>query len=264
MGHKKENNTRYTYMNTLKQSLKNRDKTIGSWLALPTEATAEIMAQAGFEWLVIDMEHAPIGIEEAARLIRIVDLAGLPVLCRLPYNAPDLAKNVLDAGATGIIVPMVESKEEAQRAVESAYYPPVGKRGVGLARAQAYGSGFETYKKKIQDSLVVIAMIETQKGIENVGAIATTPGIDALLIGPYDMSASLGLIGQLDHPTLRSSLKKVIEAAHKAGIGCGLHVVHPEKESIAKALNDGYTFLVLGVDMIFLDQAATMAVKRAV
>jgi len=219
------------------------------------------MTQAGFEWLVIDMEHAPIGVEEASRLIRIVDLAGLPVLCRLPYNAPALAKNVLDAGAAGIIVPMIESKKEAEGAVASAFYPPVGTRGVGLGRAQAYGSGFEAYKNKINDSLVVIAMIETRKGIENVEAIVATPGIDAILVGPYDISASLGLIGQLNHTKIRSALKKVIGSAHDAGIGCGLHVVHPDKEVINDALQDGYTFLVLGVDMIFLDHAAKMAVK---
>jgi len=250
-------------MNNLKKRLINREKTIGSWLVIPNETTAEIMTQSGFEWLVIDMEHAPIGVAEASRLIRIIDLAGLPALCRLSSNDPVLIKNVLDAGATGIIVPMVESRKEAERAVDATYYPPDGKRGVGLARAQAYGSGFEHYRKQMDESLIVIAMIESDKGIENVEAIATTSGIDCLLIGPYDMSASLGLIGQIDHPEIKAALRKVIDTAHKAGIGCGLHVVHPNKHAIKEAFNDGYSFLALGVDMIFLSQAARESVKIA-
>lgn len=251
-------------MINLKERLRNREKTVGSWLAVSNETTTEIMTQSGFEWLVIDMEHAPIGVGEASRLIRIIDLAGLPALCRIPANDPVLIKNVLDAGATGIIVPMVESRKEAERAVDATYYPPGGKRGVGLARAQAYGSGFEHYRKQIDESLIVIAMIESDTGIENVEAIATTSGIDGLFIGPYDMSASLGLIGQIDHPEIKAALRKVIDTAHKVGIGCGLHVVHPNQHVIKEAFNDGYTFLALGVDMIFLSKAARESVKIAV
>lgn len=250
-------------MNTLKKRLINREKTIGSWLVIPNESSAEIMANSGFEWLVIDMEHAPIGVAEASRLIRIIDLAGLPALCRLPDNDPVVAKNVLDAGASGIIIPRVESRAEAEKAIDATYYPPGGKRGVGLARAQAYGFGFERYRNQMDDSLVVIVMIESKKGIENVEAIANTPGIDGLFIGPYDLSASFGLIGKLDHPEIKASLSKVIEAATVAGIGCGLHVVHPNTNAIEAAFSDGYSFIALGVDMIFLGQAARESVNTA-
>lgn len=219
------------------------------------------MARAGFDWLVIDMEHAPLGVAEAARLIRIIDLAGLPALCRLPSNDPVLAKNVLDAGASGIIVPAIETAEEARRAVSAAYYPPQGNRGVGLGRAQAYGSQFQEYFTRINEWLVVIAMIETKIGVDNVEAIATTPGINGLLIGPYDISGSLGKIGQLDHPDLDSAKQKILDVASRAGIGCGLHVVHPGGQAVGKAIADGYTFLAIGVDMIFLDQAVKETVK---
>lgn len=237
--------------------------TLGSWLALPCDASAEIMARAGFDWLVIDMEHAPIGVLEASRLIRIIDLAGVPVLCRLPSNNSVIAKNVLDAGAHGIIVPMVESRAEAQKAVDSAYYPPEGKRGVGLARAQGYGSSFESYRQESSRNLTVIAMIETSAGVKNVREIATTPGIDALLIGPYDLSGSLGKIGQLDHPEVDKAKKEVIQAAQSAGIGCGLHIVHPIPEKISQTLEAGYSFAAIGVDMIFLDEGAKGALATA-
>jgi len=245
----------------LKEALRKREATIGSWLAFPAEAPAEVMARAGFEWLVIDMEHAPIDVADASRLIRVVDLAGLPALCRLPANDPVFAKRVLDAGAAGIIVPTVESAAEARRAVDAAYYPPQGKRGVGLARAQRYGSGLEEYRAGLAESLVVIAMIESRAGVGDVKAIAETPGIDGLFIGPYDLSASLGRIGQLDHPDVRAAQARVRDAARAAGIACGLHVVHPSSSAVQTAVQDGYTFLVLGVDMIFLGEAAAAALR---
>jgi len=240
----------------LKNRLQNRQRTMGSWITIPSETTAEIMAQVGFDWLVIDMEHGPIGIGDAARLIRTIDLAGIPVLCRLPSNDQVLAKKVLDAGAAGIVVPMIESKGEACRAVEAAYYPPRGTRGVGLARAQGYGWAFETYCKELDESIVVIVMIESGAGVENAEAIASTSGVDGILIGPYDISASLGYPGQLEHSELVSAEQKVLQAAKRANIGCGIHVVHPEHKNIDRAVKAGYTFLVVGVDMIFLGRGA--------
>jgi 2-dehydro-3-deoxyglucarate aldolase len=250
-------------MKPLKARLRGREMTLGSWLAFPCEATAEVMARAGFEWLVIDMEHAPFGVEDAARLIRIVDLAGLPVLCRLPSNDPALTKTLLDAGAHGIIVPSVQSAAEARQAVDAVYYPPRGKRGVGLGRAQAYGREFETYRSRIDDSLIVIAMIETRAGVEHVKEIAGTDGIDGLLIGPYDLSGSYGRIGQLDHPDLLAAKQRVLDAAAKADIGSGLHVVHTSQETIERAVGEGYSYLVVGVDMILLNAAARTAAELA-
>ncbi|MBI2339332.1 MAG: 2,4-dihydroxyhept-2-ene-1,7-dioic acid aldolase [Deltaproteobacteria bacterium] len=243
-------------MNIFKQKLKSRSLSFGCWITFPCEASAEILARTGFEWLVLDMEHAPLGVEEAARLIRIIDLAGLPAICRLPSNDSNLAKNVLDAGAAGIMVPTIESAEQARKAVDAAYYPPRGKRGVGLGRAQAYGAGFKEYCERSDKELIVIAMIETKAGAENAEAIAGTPGIDGVLVGPYDLSGSLGPIGELHHPDLDEAKKKVQNAARQRKIGYGLHVVHPTEEAIQKALREDHTFLALGVDMIFLDQAA--------
>ena len=246
-------------MPALKQTLRNRILTIGSWLTFPSEAPAEIMAQAGCEWLVIDMEHAPLTVADAARLIRVIDLAGLPALCRLPANDPAIAKCVLDAGAAGVIVPNIETAAAARRAVDAVFYPPRGRRGVGLARAQGYGSGLETYRRHRQDSLVVIAMIESQAGVGAASAIAATSGLDALFIGPYDLSASLGYIGQLSHPDVQAAERQVRDIARKADIACGLHVVHPSAAALQTAIRDGYTFIALGVDMIFLGEAAKTA-----
>jgi len=232
---------------------------LGSWVAFPCEATVEVMARAGFEWLVIDMEHAPLGIAETARLIRVIDLVGVPVICRLPANDAVLAKQVLDAGAAGIMVPGVASVAEARRAVEAASYPPVGRRGVGLARAQGYGKSLEAYRLRAQDSLVVIAMIESREGVEAVEAITATPGLDGVFIGPYDLSATVGRIGELDHPNVHAAERQVREAARAAGIACGIHVVHPSQAAAQRAAQDGYTFIAMGVDMILLGESAGQA-----
>jgi len=248
-------------MTRLKDALLRRTLTFGSWLTFAAEAPAEVMAQAGFEWLVIDMEHSPIDVADAARLIRVVDLAGLPALCRLPTNDPVIAKRVLDAGAAGIIVPTVESVADAQRAVDSAYYPPIGRRGVGLARAQAYGGSLEEYRARLGDHLVVICMIETRAGMEAAPEIAKLPGVDGLFVGPYDLSASMGRIGELDHPDVRAAERRIRDAGRQAGIACGLHIVHHSPEAVRRAIDDGYTFLALGVDMIFLRETARAVVR---
>ena len=247
----------------LKQALHTRRPTLGSWITFPAEAPAEIMARAGFEWLVLDMEHAPIDLADAARLIRVVDLAGVPVLCRLPSNDATLAKRVLEAGASGIIVPSIESAGEARRAVDAAYYPPAGRRGVGLSRAQGYGTTFEDYRTGLADRMVVIAMIETAAGLEHVDAIAGTEGIDAIVVGPYDLSASLGRIGELDHPIVASAQQEICRAAARAGISSGIHIVHFTRDALQAAVEAGHTFLALGVDMLFLGDAVRDAVRTA-
>lgn len=246
-------------MRHLKDTLRSQALTVGSWLTFADEAPAEIMARAGFEWLVLDMEHAPLGVAEAARLIRVIDLAGVPVVCRLPANDAVIAKQVLDAGAAGIMVPNIGSAADARRAVEAASYPPVGRRGVGLARAQGYGKSLEAYRLRAPGSIVVIAMIESREGVDAAEAIIATPGLDGVFIGPYDLSATLGRIGELDHPDVRAAQRRVREAARAAGMACGIHVVHPSRAAAQQAVQDGYTFIAMGVDMILLAESAAVA-----
>jgi 2-dehydro-3-deoxyglucarate aldolase len=247
----------------LKQALKHRTPTLGSWITFASEASVEIMARSGFEWLALDMEHSPIDFVEASRLIRIIDLAGVPALCRLPSNDPVLVKQVLDAGASGVIVPSIESAAEAQRAVEAAYYPPAGRRGVGLARAQGYGRTFERYRETVGDRTIVVAMIETERGVAAAHEIAGVAGIDAVLIGPYDLSASLGCIGQLDHPRVVDACTTICKAAAAHAISSGFHIVHVTDEALEAAVAAGHTFLAVGVDMIFLGDAASGATRAA-
>ena len=171
---------------------------MGTWITLAHPAIAEIFAKAGFDWLTIDMEHSVIDLFDAENLIRTTDLAGALPLVRLPSNDEVVIKKVLDAGAGGIIIPQINSQEELLHAIKATKYAPEGIRGAGLARAQSYGRDFDGYKELVDDNLIIIAQIENKDALENLDNIFSVPELDAVIIGPYDLSASMGKAGQLN------------------------------------------------------------------
>ena len=249
---------------SLADKLRTQTPTVGSWMSLGVPAVAEIMADAGFEWLVVDLEHSAITLREAEELIRVVDLKGLPALVRLSSNDPVLIKRVLDAGARGIIVPQVNSVEEAEAAVSATRYPPTGKRGVGLARAQGYGPGFDAYVAQSETELVVIAQIENFKGVEHLEAIVGVQGIDATIIGPYDLSASVGCPGCFDDPKVVALLETYEEICRRVDAPMGYHVTEPRAELILERIELGYSFLALSTDFLFLGDACRREVRAVV
>ena len=165
---------------------------IGSWITLNHFSVVEIMAEAGFDWLCIDLEHSVIDYYDAEILIATIQAKGIKPFVRVGENNEIIIKRVLDAGAEGIIIPMVNSKSDAIKAVNAVKYPPQGTRGVGLARAQNYGFNFEEYAKNINDQTIIIAQIEHIDGINNLNEILAVEGINGSIIGPYDLSGSLG------------------------------------------------------------------------
>ena len=211
------------------------------------------MARAGFDWLAVDLEHSVITIREAEELIRVISLHGVPPLVRLTSNNADLIKRVMDAGAHGVIVPMVNSRADAERAVASVYYPPRGSRGVGLARAQGYGTAFADYRAWLDKEAVVIVQVEHIAAVEDLESILDTPGVDGYIIGPYDLSASMGIPGQFDDPRL----KQVIELIRTTGIARakpgGLHVVEPDAAQVREHVARGFRFLAYSLDTRMLD-----------
>jgi len=245
-------------MSTLKEKLAKRQLTIGSWLTIASLQTAEIMLGGGYDWLVIDMEHTAIGTEMMAQMIQVVTLGRSPVLVRVGANDPLLIKRAMDAGATGVIVPMVNSAEDAHRAAEALYYPPRGKRGVGLARAQGYGRGFEAYRAWADQESVLVAQIEHHDGVRNLEAILAVDGVDAFMIGPYDLSGSLGRPGDFDSPAVAAALKQVQAVMQGSAKPGGLHIVHPDPDLLRARVAEGHRFIAYGVDEIFL----CMAVDR--
>ncbi len=252
-------------MSYLKERLRNRSATVGSWLSLGVSAIAEIMADAGFEWLVIDLEHSTTTLREAEALIRVIELKGCTPLVRVTSNNADQIKRVMDAGAHGVIVPMVNTPEDAQAAVQAVRYPPQGTRGVGLGRAQGYGASFAEYAARINETAVVIAQIEHVDAIRNLEAILASDGIDGSLIGPYDLSASLGKPGRYDDPDVVDVLRRYEQHSRRLEKPMGYHVIEPDHARALDYLRRGYTFLAFSVDFLFLGETcrAQMTQLRA-
>lgn len=236
----------------LKERLKERELTIGSWITIGHTAVAEIMAHAGYDWLTVDMEHSAITLDIAQDLIRVIELCGVVPLVRVGDNDPILIKRVMDAGAQGVIVPMVNSRDDAERAVASVQYPPKGFRGVGLARAQKYGTGFEGYKNWNDQESIVIVQIEHIKAVENLESILSVPGVDGFIIGPYDLSGSLGVPGQFEHPKVISALARVKDVSKELNALSGFHVIPPETEVLREKVREGYKFIAYSLDSLML------------
>jgi 2-keto-3-deoxy-L-rhamnonate aldolase RhmA len=235
---------------------------IGSWITLAHPAIAEIMAKAGFDWLAVDMEHSVITIREAEELIRVIDLAGVVPLVRLTSNNPDQIKRVMDAGAHGIIVPMVNSARDAKNAVEAIKYPPMGKRGVGLARAQGYGTKFQEYLDWEKTGSTVIVQVEHIDAVNNLEEILSIDGVDGYIIGPYDLTSSMGIPGQFEHPDFLSAMEKIHLVASKLNMTGGIHVIEPEPDQLIQRIEEGFRFIAYSLDIRMLDAACRKGLEH--
>lgn len=246
---------------SLKTKLRTDRPTVGSWITIGHPAVAEILARAGFDWLVVDMEHSSLSLAQAGELIRTIDLCGVPALVRLTSNDADQIKRVMDAGACGIVVPMVNAADAAIHAVASVHYPPRGRRGVGLGRAQRYGAGFRDYVAWLETEAVVVVQIEHRAAVANIDSILAVEGVDAFIIGPYDLSCSLGVSGELGHPSVLDAVAAIRAAGAKAKKPGGTHLVEPEPDRLQRALAEGDAFIPYGVDFRFLDCGARTGLR---
>lgn len=246
----------------LRNKINSRALTLGSWITLGHPAIAEIMAKAGFDWLVVDLEHSVISIDVAGDLIRVIDLCGVAPLVRLTSNDPDQIKRVMDAGAHGIVVPMVNIPAEAARAVAATRYAPAGSRGAGLARAQGYGVNFQDYLKWQSDGPVVIVQIEHKDAIDQLEDILTVSGVDGFIIGPYDLSCSMGIPGQFEHAGFIDAMRRIREAGQRLGCAAGLHIVEPDLQRLEQTIHAGYTFIAYSVDIRMLDVSVRQGIAK--
>ncbi len=238
--------------NILKKKLQRREITLGSWITLGHTSVAEIMAKSGFEWLVVDMEHSVITLDTAQELIQVIEGCGATPLVRVDENNANVIKRVMDAGAYGVIVPMVNTKKDAQAAVNAVKYPPVGTRGVGLARAQGYGQNFEEYRDWVNKESIVIVQIEHIDAVNNLESILSVKGIDGCIIGPYDLSGSLGVPGKFKHPDVLAALKKVEQTCRDKKVALGYHVIQPDYKLVLEKTSSGYSFIAFSLDILFL------------
>lgn len=246
----------------LKEKLRNKKLTLGSWITLGHPAIAEIMAKADFDWLVVDLEHSVITIEVAGDLIRTIDLCGVAPLVRLTSNDANQIKRVMDAGAHGIVVPMVNSASEAVKAVAATRYAPRGTRGVGLGRAQGYGAAFKEYLDWQNEGPVVFVQIEHKDAIDRLEEILTVPGVDGFIIGPYDLSCSMGIPGQFERPEFVAAMTRIRETAKRLGCPAGLHIVEPDLRLLEQTISEGYTVIAYSVDIRILDTGVRQGVEK--
>ncbi len=235
---------------------------IGSWITLGHFSIAEIMADAGFDWLCVDMEHSVIDYYEVEQLILAIESRGCVPYVRVGANDSTIIKRVLDAGAKGVIVPMINSEKDAIKAVDAVKYPPVGRRGVGLARAQGYGFDFENYSSTINAGTKVIAQIEHVDAVNNLEEILLVDGIDGTIIGPYDLSGSMGMPGKYDDPKVKDVLSSYEKISKKVGVPMGYHIIEPDHPLVLDKIRAGYEFIAFSLDTLFLGTICRDQIKR--
>lgn len=233
--------------------LKRGDTLLGTMVTLPCVATAEVLADLGFDWFFLDGEHGPLEIPDILAILQAVSHR-VACVVRVPIGEEAPIKRVLDVGAVGVIVPQVNTPEAAAHVVSCARYAPEGSRGVGIARAHGYGMRFNEYIKEANDQVAVIVQAEHKQAVENIDAITDVPGIDAVLLGPYDLSASLGKMGQLDDPSVTDAIDRVTETCKRKTIPLGMFGLN--SASVQPHIENGYSLIVAGVDTLMLGNAA--------
>jgi 4-hydroxy-2-oxoheptanedioate aldolase len=245
---------------SFRERLLRGDRLVGTLLSLPSPELAEIASEAGFDWLFLDMEHGALG---PGDVLRMVQAAREPCACvvRIPESREMWVKKALDTGAAGIIVPHVNSAEEAARAVHWAKYPPEGGRSVGFSRANRYGARFQENVELANAETVVVAQVEHVDGVRAIEAILDVGGVDAVFIGPYDLSASLGKPGRIQDPDVRDAIATVAGATAHRKVPVGIFAL--DIPGSVKALEEGYTLLCSGIDIGLFSQAAA-AILRGV
>jgi len=241
---------------SFRQALLQRRVTIGTWLQINNPTAAEVLANAGYEWIAIDIEHTDIDIVSLMALLRGMYGRGAAPIARVSTNNVIEIRRALDVGAAGVLVPFVSTADQARRAVAAARYPPLGVRGFSFCRANSWGVDFASEAQSANDSVAVVIMIESKEGVENIQEIVAVDGLDAVFIGPYDLSGSYGIPGQIQAPVVRDACRRVIEACRRVNKSVGLLVVRPTPETVRQALEDGFTLICVGIDTVFLDEGA--------
>ena len=235
-----------------KKKLLNRSRLFGGWLSYSNSAIAETFAKADFDFLAIDMEHSTISLEQAQRIIASSQGYSVPCLPRPVSHSNDWLKPILDSGADGLFIPMVNTPEEVKSIINDFKYPPKGKRSYGLNRAQAYGFDFDEYVECWNETSSLIIQIESIDAVSNIDNLISFDEVDGVMIGPYDLSGSLNLPGQTEHPKVIEASLKVIEACKKYNKSCGTQLSDPNKINIKEVFDLGHNFVILSSDLFIL------------
>jgi 4-hydroxy-2-oxoheptanedioate aldolase len=240
--------------NVVKRRLQAGESLIGMLLGFNSPAFVELVALAGFDFVLIDCEHGPMDLESVEAMVRAAEAAGLTPLARVPHNEASVILRFLDVGVMGVLVPHVETAEDARRAVAAIKYPPEGERGLAGVRANEYGARepMAEYVRRANEETLFMALIESRKGVENAAAIAAVPGVDVVQIGPNDLSMSMGHYGRMDHPEVQAAIDQVIAAAQAAGKVPGSGAIRGPA-AVRRALDRGIRFITYGARDVVLD-----------
>ena len=237
---------------SFRSRLRSGELLVGPMVTLSSPEVTELIAGVGFDWLFIDAEHTPIGPPQIQDLLRAA--SPTPCLVRLPATAEliPIAK-ALDVGAAGIIAPQVNSAAEARQIVQLAKYAPVGRRGRGVGRAHAYGLKLQDYSATANDTVAVVVQAEHRDAVDHIDEIVRVEGVDAVLVGPYDLSSSLGRPGEVDHPDVQHAIARVRTACAAVGMAVGIFGV--SAAAVAPYIAEGFTLITVGVDVLLLGDA---------
>ena len=237
----------------IRKSLSDGKTSIGSWIQIPNASIAEIMGQSGYDWVAVDMEHGAVSNDILPDLFRALELGNTLPLVRVSQGNEKECKQALDAGAGGLIVPMIKCAEQLQNVISFASWTPRGTRGVGFSRANLFGRNFDSYVEEAQQPIIV-AMIENIDALDELDDILKVKGLDALLIGPYDLSASMNLTEKFKDQKFLDAISTIKDKANRANIPCGVHIVEPDKSELEKKIEDGYKFIPFSIDSVVLEK----------
>ncbi|MFH1981788.1 MAG: aldolase/citrate lyase family protein [Pseudomonadota bacterium] len=240
-----------------KEKLTRGERLMGTVVTLPVPEIAEILRLAGFDWLFVDMEHGAMDVREAQMVLAAA--GDTPCVVRVPANDAVWIKKCLDIGAAGIMVPLIRTAGDARDAVRWCKYPPEGERSVGIARAQGYGMSFTQYVSRANAEIALILQIEHIDAVNDLEAIVAVAGIDALFVGPFDLSASMGKTGRISDPAVQAAIARVTRCAQGAGIALG--IFSATAEAVAPHLENGYTLAAVGMDTMILGHGVAEILK---
>ena len=230
---------------------------IATWMQTNSPAVVEIFCSLGTDFLVIDMEHSDLKLSDMSALMRAIpDQGDTCPLVRIESDEPLRIRQALDLGAAGVIVPMVETEEQASRIVQIAKYPPMGIRGSCHCRMNDWGQDFDAYQKAANDMLLTFVMIETELGLNNCESIIATEGVDGILIGSYDLSSSMGIPGEVSHPRMLEAERQLVDVCKSRGKTPGIHVYMPDEDRLLRVKEMGFEFIAVGGDIPLLRYAA--------
>lgn len=234
----------------IRKKLSSSKASIGTWMQIPNSDIAEILSRSGFDWVTLDLEHGNFDSINIVDIFRSIELGGAAPLVRLPNSEPTNIKKILDYGASGIIIPNIENANQLRKCISSSNWPPQGTRGVGFSRANLFGKNFIKYKKKKVKPLVV-AIIESKMGYENLDEILQVKYLDSIFIGPYDLSASFDMLGDFKSKKFKKIINSIKEKCRENKIPCGIHLVEPDIKKLKKMTTE-FQFVAYSIDAQFI------------